>query len=162
MNQESLVAIRGVPALSSVVRLDSQARPLNRQNVANCSTSVGTVWKGIPVKRWMEKLPWKAPNNLVDQLVGRIAARSRSAVWQRVVSRCQEMGPNEARGYIRARAAKIVQREFVIATSQTPGLSNYTLSQIAGLAMDEVVRSMLSEAKRMHLEPVAVPVRRAA
>ena len=101
------------------------------------------------MKRWMEQLPWANNKTIVNQLVSRIAARSRTAVWQRVVTRCQQMGPHEARGYIRSRAAKIVHREFSIATSQLSNLSSRTLCAVADLAMDEVVRSMLSEAKRM-------------
>ena len=41
----------------------------------------------------------------------RIAGRSRTAVWQRVMHRLPQLGPTEARGYVRARAAAVVHEE---------------------------------------------------
>jgi len=49
--------------------------------------------------------------DLVGDMAERVASRGRMAVWQRVVHRLPTLGPTEARGYLRARAAAVVQHE---------------------------------------------------
>jgi hypothetical protein len=41
----------------------------------------------------------------------RVAGRSRMGVWQRTMHRLPELGPTEARGYLRARGLSIVREE---------------------------------------------------
>jgi hypothetical protein len=49
--------------------------------------------------------------NGVAEWAQRVAGRSRAVVWDRVSDRLTALGPTEARGYIRARAALVVQSE---------------------------------------------------
>jgi hypothetical protein len=49
--------------------------------------------------------------DLVGDMAERVASRGRMAVWQRVVERLPTLGPIEARGYVRSRAAAVVQQE---------------------------------------------------
>ena len=53
---------------------------------------------------------WLFPSRL-SEMAERVAGRSRMMVWQRVASRLNNLGPTEARGYIRSRAATIVIAE---------------------------------------------------
>jgi hypothetical protein len=53
---------------------------------------------------------WLISDRLAE-MAQRVAGRSRLAVWQRVVDRVANLGPTEARGYIRARAAVVIQVE---------------------------------------------------
>jgi hypothetical protein len=41
----------------------------------------------------------------------RVAGRSRMGVWQRVMDRLPELGPIEAKGYLRARGISVVREE---------------------------------------------------
>jgi hypothetical protein len=47
----------------------------------------------------------------LTQLAERVAGRSRMGVWQRTMHRLSDLGPTEARGYLRARGISIVREE---------------------------------------------------
>ena len=61
---------------------------------------------GLPpaLAEWL-KLDW------VTEMAERVAGRSRLGVWQRVMSQLPDLGPHEARGYLRARAASVIRSE---------------------------------------------------
>ena len=53
---------------------------------------------------------WFANDRTAD-LAERVAGRSRMAVSRRVIHRLPQLGPTEARGYIRARSIAIIREE---------------------------------------------------
>jgi len=60
---------------------------------------------------WPQRITRWLISDRLAEMTERVAGRSRMAVWQRVADRLAELGPIEARGYIRARAIAVVQAE---------------------------------------------------
>jgi hypothetical protein len=60
---------------------------------------------------WTQRITQWLVSDRLTEMSERVAGRSRLAVWQRVVDRLPTLGPTEARGYIRARAAAVVHAE---------------------------------------------------
>jgi hypothetical protein len=60
---------------------------------------------------WTQRITRWLVSDRLTEMAERVAGRSRLAVWQRVVDRLPTLGPTEVRGYIRARAAAVVQAE---------------------------------------------------
>ena len=97
----------------------------------------------------------------IKAMAEQIVARSRHAVWQRVRGRVPSMGTNEARGYIRARAAVVMAREIEIELSHHQPVRTSVRSRVEEVAAELMVHVVLSHA---HVErrPVFVPRRQAA
>ncbi|MEQ8788612.1 MAG: hypothetical protein RIC55_20045 [Pirellulaceae bacterium] len=93
-----------------------------------------------------------------------IAARIRHDVWQRVAERAPSMGANETRGYIRARAASLVQREVDQLYEEDRTLKTRSRPQLIDLASEELVRQIIAHiaAARTATIPATAPRRRAA
>lgn len=97
----------------------------------------------------------------VSALIDRIVSRSHGAIWRRVRDRAPVMAPNVARGYIRARAALVIEREIGIATSEAPELAEVHWNVIASEATQRLVRRTLADAMRLR-EATEFQLRRAA
>ncbi|MCA9150644.1 MAG: hypothetical protein KDA92_15135 [Planctomycetales bacterium] len=93
--------------------------------------------------------PFRNESRLLS-VVDRVSARAQNAVWQRVRDRVLNMGVHEARGYIRARAALVIEREMAIAAGEEPTLSASHLSEINDAVRHRVVRRLLFESIRRH------------
>ena len=93
-----------------------------------------------------------------------IAARVRSQVWLRVAERVPAMGANESRGYIRARAALLVQREVDSLYEEDQTLKARHRRQLIDLASDELVRQIIAHTAAACTAPAfaTAPRRRAA
>ena len=83
------------------------------------------------------------------RLVDRIANRSQQAVWLRVRDRVTTMSTPEAQGYIRVRAAAVIEREAGIAASETADLDAHYWPFIVRAARHRVVRRALVDAARL-------------
>ena len=93
-------------------------------------------------------------------LVDRIVARGQHAVWQRVRDRVASMSKPHARGYIRVRAALVIERELSIAIAQMDGLNDIQTQYVHELVRDELIERILSDAGR--LSRATQPLGRAA
>lgn len=94
-------------------------------------------------------------------LVDRIAARSQNAVYARVKDRMGTMNVHQARGYIRARATAIIEREMGIAMSEIVTLAPAQREAVLADARNRVVRRLLLENMRTNQSQVR-PARRQA
>lgn len=94
-------------------------------------------------------VPFRNESRLVS-IVDRVSARAQNAVWQRVRDRVLTMGVHEARGYIRARATAVVEREMSIVAGEEPSLRSTQLAEVADVVRHRVVRRLLFESIRRH------------
>ena len=78
-------------------------------------------------------------------LVDRVAARSQNAVHARVKDRVASMNVHQARGYVRARAAAVLEREMGIVVAEVPGLSEADRRSILEAAKQRVIRRLMLE-----------------
>ncbi len=85
-------------------------------------------------------------------LAQQVAGRTRPVVWQRVSHRISTMGSSETRGYVRARAAMIVDREVELAIHRDQRFNPTSHSSVAGAAMDALVH-MIEIQSRMAKQP---------
>ena len=96
----------------------------------------------------MNHLPFKATRQ-VTTLACEIASRSAPLVWERVVHRVLQMGASEAKGYIRSRAAEVVQREVDRTLRTEPQLRGWARPNLVAQATDGVVERTLNEILRI-------------
>ncbi len=96
----------------------------------------------------------------VSEFAERIAARSRQAVWQRVWQRVGTLGQAEARGYIRARAAAIIQQETDRLISQEGSRAGEIREKLLFVATDVVVKQLLQQSHQTR--KTNAPLRRVA
>jgi hypothetical protein len=82
-------------------------------------------------------------------LVDRVAARSQNAVHARVKDRLPAMNVHQARGYVRARAAAVLEREMGIVVAEVPGLTDADRSSILEAARQRVIRRLMLENVRL-------------
>ncbi len=61
---------------------------------------------------WSQRIAHVLVSDRAAEMAERVAGRSRMAVWQRVVDRAGALVLTESRGYIRARAAGVIQVEM--------------------------------------------------
>ena len=97
------------------------------------------------------------------QLIDDIARRAIPLVLQRVEPMALTMDTMEAKGYIRARARVIVQRECVnVPASQWPPGLLQSREQLHGLALERVVQATVHHITHRRLPSGQVGIRRAA
>ena len=84
-------------------------------------------------------------SNRVAELAERVAGRSRLAVWQRVASHVPQLGPGEARGYVRARAGGIIREETERLATQEGGLVLRWQARIETAALEQLTSSLLAQ-----------------
>ena len=78
----------------------------------------------------------------LQELAARIVQRSLNEVLQRVTALTSEMSPAEARGYIRARAAKVINREIAAAYAADARLRPADRMQLVSLVTDALVAAI--------------------
>jgi len=81
-------------------------------------------------------------------LAKQIAARTLDEVAQRITGLSPEMSTAEARGYIRARAAKVINREVMLAF-RGHRLSTVDQSQLAAMVTDAIITAILSDRRTL-------------
>ena len=94
---------------------------------------------------------WNFRSGDEEQLQGlavRIVQRSLSEVLQRVTALTSQMSPAEARGYIRTRAAKVVNREIAAAYAADQRLRPADRATLLSLVTDSLVAAV-AEQRRM-------------
>lgn len=87
---------------------------------------------------------------MVEDLTRKISARCEAAVWARIKSVAPMMDPAQARGYIRARAAMVLNREVAIATQGLDDVTDSLIVKVKQSASDTIVRQMLSNIATQH------------
>jgi hypothetical protein len=103
------------------------------------------------VNRWLG-------SDRIAEMAERVAGRSRLQVWQRVVERLPQLGPTEARGYLRARAIGIVREETARLAAQEGGSIARLSAQIEAAALDLLIKSIAGQLQQRR----QVGLRRAA
>jgi hypothetical protein len=98
-------------------------------------------------------------NHQPELLADQVASRSRPAVWDRVSHRMPELSGAEARGYIRARGAGVIEVETdrLIAEEGTKAARHR--NEILHIAGESVIRLVLEQSQ---VRRSALPKRRAA
>ena len=81
----------------------------------------------------------------LNGLVDRVTGRAQNAVWRRVCDRVPGMSIHEARGYIRARAAAVIDREMSILAAEEPTLSPREKAELQMVVRHRLVRRLLLE-----------------
>lgn len=79
------------------------------------------------------------------KLASRIVERSRSDVTRRVLGLRADMSTSEARGYIRARAAVVVQREVNVALGRERHLRTSDRRRLIAMVMDALVDGVFGQ-----------------
>ena len=95
------------------------------------------------ISRWIVQLTGQ--QRMLEDLINRITARCVPAVWGRVYPLAATMDPAQARGYIRARSARVIARELQIALSTMPDLSPALRQQVKRSVAERLVRKTLAE-----------------
>jgi hypothetical protein len=88
----------------------------------------------------------------VGEMAERVAGRSRLAVWQRVMHRLPMLGPTEARGYLRARAAGVVREETDRLIEQEGSKVARRRDRIDMAALDLLTRMIEAQLEQRRLE----------
>jgi hypothetical protein len=78
-----------------------------------------------------------------SDVAAEIAARCRTAAWERTGQRAQGMSLAEARGYVRVRVAHLVREEVDAAIRQANNLKADSRKHLEELAMEGVLRQAI-------------------
>ncbi|WP_425617552.1 hypothetical protein NA78x_001232 [Anatilimnocola sp. NA78] len=97
------------------------------------------------IAQWMAD--WLVTDK-VAHLAERIAGRSRLATYQRVCDRLYSLEANEARGYVRTRAATIVSAEADKLIAQEGVSAAKLRTKLIASAMDSLVSAILQQAEQ--------------
>lgn len=81
-------------------------------------------------------------------LIDRVTARVQTPVWQRVHERLPSLGVHEARGYIRARAAAVIEIEMARVVDEEPMLRPEHVRAVVHSVRHRVIRRLLFESLR--------------
>ncbi len=94
--------------------------------------------------------------DLVGDMAERVASRGRMAVWQRVMQRLPTLGPAESRGYVRSRAAAIVQHETTRLIEQEGASVARLRLAIEEAAIENLIRTITTqlEQRRKQIGPM--------
>ena len=94
-----------------------------------------------------------------EVLAAKVASRSRHAVWDRVSHRLHSLTGAEARGYIRARAAAVIEAEADRLIKEEAGKAAGLRERVLRDATDSVIRLVLEQEQ---ISRRAIPMRLAA
>ncbi len=81
----------------------------------------------------------------VALLVGEISPPCQADVWERVRERVFDMDLTEARGYVRARAVKVVRRQVAARLPRHPQLDAHAVQQLKALVTERVAQRILAD-----------------
>ncbi|NUQ66421.1 MAG: hypothetical protein HUU20_28495 [Pirellulales bacterium] len=97
---------------------------------------------------WLAWVRWQLDDRQIESLIDEIGARCRQTVVERVLPRIAGMSLPEARGYLRARSARLVpcQAVRVVVAAGLPRESATWLGEIA--KQDLIERTLLDVRKR--------------
>jgi hypothetical protein len=84
----------------------------------------------------------------ISALAERVAGRSRMAAWQRVHERLANLGPTEARGYVRARSIAVVKEETARLVEQEGAPAARRREKIEEIALDMLVEMIVVQVSR--------------
>ncbi len=84
----------------------------------------------------------------VAAMAERVAGRSRMAAWQRVHERMMNLGPREARGYVRSRSISVIKEETVRLVEQEGAAVARRREKIEALALDMLVEMIVAQVSR--------------
>ena len=87
---------------------------------------------------------------MVEDLTNSIAARCAQRVWSRIETVVPAMDPAQARGYIRARAAGVVNIEAKIALQNVDCVTDSLAKRVVQSASEAVVRKMMANIALQH------------
>lgn len=90
--------------------------------------------------------------DLVGDMADRVASRGRMAVWQRVMQRLPALGPTEARGYLRARAAAVVQHETARLIEQEGASVARLRLAIEEAAVEQLIRTITVQLEQRRMQ----------
>ena len=94
-------------------------------------------------------------NDVLGRLAAKIAHDSHRAVWGRVSHRVLSMRLNEARGYVRARAAHCIQTEVERLSQHNRDLTGRTRAELVSRATDQVVGLVIRDVLVMPAQTAA-------
>jgi hypothetical protein len=101
----------------------------------------------LPLARLWHWNPWQK-GRIIQQVAGEVARQCRVSLWQRVCEAMTAMSVSEIRGYVRARAASLVNDEVELACMRRQ-LAPSLRRQVAASAIDQlivmVIRDVLCE-----------------
>ena len=87
---------------------------------------------------------------MVEDLTQKVSARCEAAVWARIKDAAPVMDPAQARGYIRARAALVLNRELAIAAQGIAEITELITENVRRKASEAIVRQMTSAIATQH------------
>jgi hypothetical protein len=90
----------------------------------------------MPILQW---LFGRRASDTLSRLAAKVAHESHRAVWNRVSHRVLGMRLNEARGYVRARAASCILAEADAVLRHHPDLNERQRADLVARATDHVV-----------------------
>lgn len=96
----------------------------------------------------------------MTELAETIAARTIDHVWPRVHSRLATLGVNETRGYLRARAAHVIQQQLVELLRDGVVIKSSSLDRVMQMTLDVLQRQVTARLAVQHAAKHSV--RRAA
>jgi len=108
---------------------------------------------------WPQRMVQWIVSDRLAEMAERVAGRSRLDVWQRVLEATAGLGAAESRGYIRARAARVVHAETDRLIEQEGPKVGRQREQIIAAATESLVQAILGQLQQRRL---AAPHRRAA
>jgi len=109
----------------------------------------------------LTKLFAPAPTGKIDALARQVAELSVENVCQLVSAQVEAMSFSEARGYVRARARRVVRRHTALAITRQPGAEPSWADAIVGLAVERLVPVVLRQTG-VGVPKMAAPIRLAA
>ena len=94
---------------------------------------------------WSQRIvQWFVADRLTE-MAERVAGRSRMAVWQRIVDSTAALALAESRGYIRARAAGVIQAEMERLIEQEGPKVARQWEQIVAVATESLVETLAAQ-----------------
>jgi hypothetical protein len=97
---------------------------------------------------WPQRITQWLISDRLAEMAERVAGRSRLAVWQRVADRLADLGPTEARGYVRARAIAVIYAETERLVEQEGPRVAKIREQIAASATHSLVETIVTQVQQ--------------
>ena len=104
----------------------------------------------------------RSRSKVLADLASKVAARSQTQSWGQVEKSIQQMVPDVAQGYVRARSGPVILREFNLATHGMP-LAAAEEKRVIEIATDRLVEGIMAKwSEELILTMSQRPLRRAA
>ena len=100
------------------------------------------------ISRWIDS--FTGQQRMVEDLTKRIAARCEAGVWARIEATARSMEPAQSRGYIRARAARVINREVNLAMRRLTDVNATLPERVRESVSDVIVRKMIAAIAQQH------------